>query len=117
MRLITLFTGLLLAFGLFSSNASASDQQMQAVTISDGFVHVAYSRHKPKQKDVVVVVNKLKSYWVKAPNNRGRIRITVPVRYYLSSWDVKALEIELERLGVKVKPKPAPPKPASYTSG
>jgi len=72
---------------------------------------------KRRSQDVVVVVNKLKTYWVKAPYSEGRIRITVPVRYYLSSWDVKALEAELERLGVKVKPRPTPPKPSGLISG
>lgn len=76
-------------------------------------VRVGYARHKlvPGKNPNVVVVNKVATYWVSQPHRHGRIRITVPVRYYLSSWDVQALERELERLGIKVKPRPMPPKP------
>ncbi len=76
-------------------------------------VRVGYPKHKlaPGKTASVVVVNKVATYWVSQPHGSGRIRITVPVRYYLSSWDVQALERELERLGVKVKPRPMPPKP------
>ncbi len=68
----------------------------------------------------VVVVNKLATYWVKPAYGSGRIRVTVPIQFYLTSWDVKALEKELERLGVKVKPKPLSkpgPKPGPVISG
>jgi len=66
----------------------------------------------------VVVVESTRSYWVHAPNrfaSNRLVRVTVPMRIYLSSWDVGALEQELERLGVKVKPKPVPPKPGVYS--
>lgn len=70
--------------------------------------------------DQVIVVNKLATYWVKPAYGSGRIRVTVPIKFYLTSWDVKALEKELERLGVKVKPKPLSkpgPKPGPVISG
>lgn len=34
-----------------------------------------------------------------------------------TGWDIRALQIELERLGIKVKPKPAAPKPRSHHTG
>ena len=40
------------------------------------------------------------------------IRVTFPRHYIAGSWDVQALQRELERLGIKVKPKPAEPKPS-----
>jgi len=60
----------------------------------------------------MVVVERLASYWIHSPRNNSRVRITVPVRFYMTSWDVNALERELQRLGVKLKPKPTPPKPS-----
>lgn len=39
------------------------------------------------------------------------IRITLPHSASNGGWDVRSLERELERLGVKVKPKPSLPKP------
>jgi len=66
----------------------------------------------------VLVVESTRSYWMRAPNSHSSdqlIRVTVPMRIYLSSWDVGALEQELERLGVKIKPKPVPPKPGVYS--
>lgn len=38
-------------------------------------------------------------------------RITLPRSAASGGWDVRSLERELERLGVKVKPKPSSPKP------
>lgn len=70
--------------------------------------------------DNLIVVNRLATWWVKPAYGIGRIRITVPFPIYLASWDVKALERELERLGVKVKSKPVNkpvPKPGPVISG
>ncbi|OED42322.1 hypothetical protein AB833_06620 [Chromatiales bacterium (ex Bugula neritina AB1)] len=45
------------------------------------------------------------------------ISIAWPYRHLAGGWDVRALQRELERLGIKVKPKPpATPKPASRVS-
>ncbi len=44
------------------------------------------------------------------------VTITVP-GYVAGGWDVRALQRELERLGVKVKPKPVTPKPGPQVSG
>jgi len=74
----------------------------------------------PKLRPKMLVVNRI-STWVDSPDGSGsgfgRLRITVPIRYYLASWDVKALERELERLGIKVKPRPVPPKSTAIFSG
>ena len=40
------------------------------------------------------------------------IRITLPHSAAGGGWDVRSLERELERLGVKIKPKPIPSKPS-----
>ena len=122
MKAINLLSGLFVALGLFSANVSASDKSQEMLSSADKFFKVSYARsesdaEQQRAQDIIVVINKLKTYWVKAPHSEGRIRITVPVRYYLSSWDVKALETELERLGVKVKPRPIPPKPSGLLSG
>lgn len=129
---------LLAASGLFFTGTSIADQVVhteQTFRWGDGFVRVSYTHPNESgdvetagKRQIVLVVDK--TFWVQAPvelNRHGvnyfpefhhsRVRIRVPVRYYLSSWDVKALERELERLGVKVKPKPAPPKPALTISG
>ena len=87
------------------------------------FIHtvpIAQDGIRNSRGDKVVVVNKLTTYWVKPAFGTGRIRITVPIQYYLTSWDVKALERELERLGVKIKPKPVTkpgPKPGPVVAG
>ena len=39
------------------------------------------------------------------------IRITLPYSATAGGWDVKSLERELQRLGIKVKPKPSIPRP------
>lgn len=39
------------------------------------------------------------------------VHVTFPRLYIAGSWDVQALQRELERLGIKIKPKPATPKP------
>ena len=39
------------------------------------------------------------------------IRITLPIIATAGGWDVKSLERELQRLGIKVKPKPSIPRP------
>jgi len=120
MKAGTLLSVVFMLLGLFSANVSASDAaaySQETFRPGDNFIRVSYGRIAEDRRDFVVVVNKLKTYWVKAPYSDNRIRITVPVRYYLSSWDVKALELELERLGVKVKPRPVPPKPAGLISG
>ena len=39
------------------------------------------------------------------------IRITLPIIAAAGGWDVKSLERELQRLGIKVKPKPSIPRP------
>lgn len=76
-----------------------------------GVIQVGYSKQLPADSHMIVV-RRHATYWVKPVHGQGRIRITVPMEFYLSSWDVKALERELERLGIKVKPKPVPrPKP------
>jgi len=123
MKSSTFLSVVFMLLGLFSANVSASDKVVHAKEMfrtGDNFIRVSYGRiaaGAEERTDLVVVVNKLKTYWLKAPYSDSRIRITVPVRYYLSSWDVKALELELERLGVKVKPRPVPPKPAGLISG
>lgn len=119
----------------------------QSIQWSDGIVRVAYTHQSESvggkvvryqsstataNPQIVFVVDKLGTFQVRSPVEhkprhrvgnyfpefyRSRVWVRVPVRYYLSSWDVKALERELERLGVKVKPKPAPPKPVSIISG
>ena len=78
-----------------------------------GLMRVGYSKRAPENVDShVIVVRRHATYWIKSAYGQGRVRITVPVEFYLSSWDVKALERELERLGIKVRPKPVPrPKP------
>jgi len=119
MRIYNLF-GCLLAALLFGFSSSVSADVLPGAAESGaitwqkygfGAVRVAYSKQVPEDVPVVVV-RRHKTYWVKPVHGQGRIRITVPVEFYLSSWDVKALERELERLGIKVKPKPVPrPKP------
>ncbi len=82
-----------------------------------GLIRVGYSKHAPESIDPhVIVVRRHATYWLKSAYGQGRVRVTVPVEYYLSSWDVKALERELERLGIKVKPRPVP-KPKPVVSG
>jgi len=84
---------------------------------NSSMLHVSIKRSEVVAPHVVVVES-TRSYWVHAPNrfaSNRLIRVTVPTRIYLSSWDVGALEQELERLGVKVKPKPVPPKPGIYS--
>lgn len=65
----------------------------------------------------VMMLNTLSTYYLPSMYGHERVRITLPDRILLSSWDVRALERELERLGIKVKPKPAPPKPTVVLSG
>lgn len=75
---------------------------------------------KQAKHDQVIVVERLATYWIKPAYGAGKIRVTVPMTFYLTSWDVRALERELERLGVKVKPKPSikpAPKPGPVISG
>lgn len=91
-------------------------QMKKSLHFRGGLVHVGYTKKHPEFSEKVIVVNKLATYWIKSLQGNGRVRVTVPVRYYLSSWDVKALERELERLGIKVKPKPVP-KPGPVISG
>ena len=72
--------------------------------------------------DGLIMVNTLSTYYLSSPYGPSpyghqRIRVTLPQQYFLSSWDVRALERELERLGIKIKPKPAPPKPTVTLSG
>ena len=72
--------------------------------------------------DGLIMVNTLSTYYLSppygpSPYGHQRIRVTLPQQYFLSSWDVRALERELERLGIKIKPKPAPPKPTVTLSG
>ena len=77
----------------------------------EDMIHVSYSKQIPEDSQVFVV-RRHSTYWIKPAYGQGRVRITVPVEFYLSSWDVKALERELQRLGIKVKPRPVPrPKP------
>ena len=83
----------------------------------DHTLRVAFTQSVPDDYPNVVVVDRLTTYWINSPLGAGKIRVTMPVRYYLASWDVEALERELERLGVKVKPKPAPPKPTTVITG
>jgi hypothetical protein len=45
------------------------------------------------------------------------VRITLPYSAASGGWDVRSLERELERLGVKVKPKPTAPRPTPQLSG
>lgn len=45
------------------------------------------------------------------------VRITLPYSAATGGWDVRSLERELERLGVKVKPKPTAPRPTPQLSG
>jgi len=82
---------------------------------SQGAIRVGYSRQSPADSHMIVV-RRHSTYWVEPVRGQGRIRITVPIEFYLSSWDVKALERELERLGIKVRPKPVP-KPKPVVSG
>jgi len=125
MKLINYFAFLLFAAMAGVSSIATADQVVrvwQPVSYSEqggygengsGFIRVAYSKRAPDATAAkIIVVRKLATYWVKPFHGNGRIRITVPMQFYLSSWDVKALERELERLGVKGKPKPVPrPKP------
>lgn len=76
--------------------------------------------YRAEHKDKFIVVNRVATWWVKSAHGNTSIRITVPVPIYLASWDVRALEKELERLGVKVKSKPENkpvPKPGPVISG
>ena len=45
------------------------------------------------------------------------VRITLPYSAAASGWDVRSLERELERLGIKVKPKPSAPRPPQQLRG
>ncbi len=84
---------------------------IRPIAIQPSAIQVGYSKQLPADSHMIVV-RRHATYWVKPVHGQGRIRITAPMEFYLSSWDVKALERELERLGIKVKPKPVPrPKP------
>jgi len=118
MKLRNYFACLLLLAAAGVSSTALADQVVQVWQQSSygdnsaGFIRVSYSKPVPDDSSRVIVVRKLATYWVKPFQGHGRIRITVPMQFYLTSWDVKALERELERLGVKGKPKPVPqPKP------
>lgn len=65
---------------------------------------------------VLVRQSHLASHDILLPNGRmlkvfEEISITLPYHRFSMGWDVRALERELERLGVKVKPKPGSAKP------
>ena len=97
------------------SHAVARASSVQARSIRATAVRVNYAKQTPDNSNVIVV-RRHATYWVEPVHGHGRIRITVPVEFYMSSWDVKALERELERLGIKVKPKPVP-RPGPVMSG
>jgi len=87
-------------------------------------VKVGYSSRSSHSLAGITPINRqpvtYRAEWVKSAHGNTSIRITVPVPIYLASWDVRALEKELERLGVKVKSKPENkpvPKPGPVISG
>jgi len=83
-------------------------------------VPASYPQMNSHHGDGTVLVSRFATYWLESASGQGRIRITVPLQFYLASWDVGALERELERLGVKLKPKPRKkplPKPGTVISG
>jgi len=83
-------------------------------------VPASYPQMNSHHGDGTVLVSRFATYWLESSSGQGRIRITVPLQFYLASWDVGALERELERLGVKLKPKPRKkplPKPGTVISG
>ncbi len=99
----TLVACLLMLSSTVSADVVVHASELQHSVFGGSTIKVSYTKQLPNR---VVVVSKLATYWVKPPQGHGRIRITVPMQFYLTSWDVKALELELQRLGVKVKPKP-----------
>lgn len=70
---------------------------------------------------VVVVGQRLVSKWVKQQRSPSlwlqEVRVTFPRVHLANSWDVQALQRELERLGIKIKPKPSVPRPTPQLSG
>ncbi len=71
-------------------------------------------------RNKIIVFNRYATYWFQPADGAARYSITVPFNLTIASWDVTALEKELERLGVKVKPKPGTkpsPKPGVVISG
>ncbi len=92
--------------GAFAHEPGGSS--IHVIQYSGTNIRVSLPQESTATGNQLLVVDKLATYWVTPPYGSGRIRITVPVRYYLTSWDVQALERELERLGIKVKPKPKP---------
>jgi len=123
MRIFKSFGYLLTVLLVGFSSAASADWLLQTTQIqtthwqsfSQGAIRVGYSRQSPADSHMIVV-RRHSTYWVEPVRGQGRIRITVPIEFYLSSWDVKALERELERLGIKVRPKPVP-KPKPVVSG
>ena len=108
---------LVVLLAAFSTVSNANTTRIQIINwqyAPPAALRVGYVSRVPDAN--MIVVRKHTTYWVTPGYGQGRIRITVPVDFYLSSWDVKALERELERLGIKVKPKPVP-KPGPVLSG
>lgn len=105
---VLIFT-VLAMFSVNSARAHDRHMHISAVTVPALAVTTAHGLLRAN----VVVVEQTTTYWIDSPAGKGRLTITLPKGFYLTSWDVKALEKELERLGVKHKPKPLPPKPIS----
>ena len=81
MKSSTLLSVVIMLLGLFSANVSASDKVVHAKEMfrtGDNFIRVSYGRiaaGAEERTDLVVVVNKLKTYWLKAPYSLSLIHI------------------------------------------
>ena len=76
---------------------------------------IQLKRIQVSEDQVKIVGHRLISDWIPGHLQPAfwleEVRVTFPRHYIAGSWDVQALQRELERLGIKIKPKPAAPKP------
>ena len=76
---------------------------------------IQLKRIQVSEDEVKIVGHRLISDWIPGHLQPAfwfeEVRVTFPRHYIAGSWDVQALQRELERLGIKIKPKPAAPKP------
>lgn len=77
---------------------------------------IQLKRIQVSEEQVKIIGHRLISDWIPGQLQPAfwleEIRVTFPRHYIAGSWDVQALQRELERLGIKIKPKPAEPKPS-----
>lgn len=84
--------------------------QRHTLTVS----HVSWSAD-----NVVMIGHRLRRHIDSARSTLWleEVRVSVPLQHLTNAWDVRSLQKELERLGIKIKPKPTSPKPTQSISG